>query len=431
MTNTEDTGPRSESGDTSGPEQPVQRPPSLRDNLSAAWQGQPVFRLMIILLPVLAVGALVFGLSGGDNTPSPESVAPPAARTEDVPGGEGLSPRMEQAIRSDDERRLQEAVPRGESFMPTPLGGGETGREGEQNAQDLQADPLDVFRAQLDQEQQQPQQPQTQQGPSPERAAGAMADGGLSSAMAGAMDSYLGVWTGKQLQVVQVSSDRATIGGRAGGNAGAARQPGPDASAREASARAAGDAIISAGEVHYAQMLTLADSSVPGPVLAEMLSGPFKGGRLIGTFSSTDDVLIIEFQAVVRDDKQYQIDAVALDPDTTLAGVATDVDRRYIERIILPAAASFVSGFGNAVAEVATTTTVPESGEFALEQTEDPDIGEAYAAGASSAADSLANVIRENAATARPIVRVAAGTALGILFTEAVQVPAGGTPPGQ
>ncbi len=406
-----DDGPRAGARPQDGP---VQQGPNFRDNISAAWQGQPVFRLLVILLPVLAVAAIAFGLTGGSDDVGPTSVAPGGAQTQDIPGGEDLSPAMEQAILAEDQQRLDRAAREGDAFFPTPRGIGEQIRENEQGDSVFTSDPLDVFRSQLDEQQQNqaPQPPPTPPAPQQQRG-----DGGLADAMSGAIDSYLGVWTGTQLRVVRAAGD--DLAGPGGTAEGAAE----DGAVTDVASGENQEEIISAGEVHYAQMLTLADSSVPGPVLAEMLSGPLAGGRLIGTFTSTDDVLVIGFQSVVLDRQQYQIDAVALDPDTTLAGVATDVDRRYFERIILPAAARFIEGFGDAVAETATTTTVVGDGDFALEETEDPDTREAVAAGASSAFESVAEIVEENAANARPIVRVQAGTALGILFAQPVSAP--------
>ena len=72
--------------------------------------------------------------------------------------------------------------------------------------------------------------------------------------------------------------------------------------------------------------MTTLNSDLPGPVLAQVLSGPFTGGRFIGKITVNQDCqcLIIDFKTVVKDTVSYKIDAVALDENTTLAGVRRD-----------------------------------------------------------------------------------------------------------
>src|SRR6202021_599971 len=109
--------------------------------------------------------------------------------------------------------------------------------------------------------------------------------------------------------------------------------------------------IVPAGTVSYAQLLTEANSDVPGPILAQIMSGPLAGARAGGEFKTLDDYLVLHFALVNFKGKDYQIDAIALDPDTTLGGMATDVDQRYFTRVILPAAAGFMQGLGSALAQ--------------------------------------------------------------------------------
>src|SRR5690606_12018046 len=49
--------------------------------------------------------------------------------------------------------------------------------------------------------------------------------------------------------------------------------------------------IIPAGTIEYAQLVTEANTDAPGPVMAQIASGPLAGARLIGSFQSTDNYL--------------------------------------------------------------------------------------------------------------------------------------------
>jgi len=179
------------------------------------------------------------------------------------------------------------------------------------------------------------------------------------------------------------------------------------------------EVLLPAGEIEYAELLIEASTDAPGPVLAEIVSGPLKGGRLIGSFSSERDYLVLSFGTLTLNEETYDVNAVAIDPNTTLPGVATEVNQRYFSRVFLPAAAEFVTGFADALAEN-STTDVTIVGETVVTETDDLDTDEAVAAGIEEAGQQIADFIEEEADSIRPLIRVAPGTPLGILFTESV-----------
>lgn len=178
------------------------------------------------------------------------------------------------------------------------------------------------------------------------------------------------------------------------------------------------DVIIPAGNIAYGQLLNALNSDVPGPVLVHVLSGPFAGGRALGQFQVSQDYLILTFSAIVKDGVYYNINGIAMDENTTLTGMSSDVDRHYFSRIILPAAASFVSGYASAVAETGTSTTTT-SGGGVVQNDPEPDTEEELYKGLEEAADSVSDVLDEN--SNRPItVKLAKGTTMGILFMKPV-----------
>ena len=175
------------------------------------------------------------------------------------------------------------------------------------------------------------------------------------------------------------------------------------------------EVLLPAGEIEYAQLLIEANTDAPGPVLAQIMSGPLKGSRIIGSFSEQRDFLTLTFSTLVMGDETLSINAIALDPATTLPGVATEVDRRYLSRIALPAAAAFITEFTATLAETARTT-VSVDGDVVTEEVTEADTDEAVAAGISSAGETLGEFIEEEADSIQPMIRVAQGTAMGILF---------------
>lgn len=176
--------------------------------------------------------------------------------------------------------------------------------------------------------------------------------------------------------------------------------------------------IVPAGSIVYAQLINELNSDVDGPALAQVLSGPLRGGRALGTFEKQDEYLTLTFNRIVKDGVVYKVDGIALDEDTTLPAHQTDVDHHYWSRIILPAAAAFIKGYASAVAETGTSTTTTAGGGVATEEPE-PSAQEEVMKGVESAADTISGVFEENVKK-EPTVIVAKGTTMGILFMDSV-----------
>ena len=177
--------------------------------------------------------------------------------------------------------------------------------------------------------------------------------------------------------------------------------------------------ILPAGEIIYAQTLLEANSDIPGPVLAEIVTGPLKGSRILGTFEVQDEYLTLNFDTAILNDQSISIDAIAVNPKTSLTGMASDVDHRYLERILLPAAAAFVEGFASAVAQQDNSVIVLEGGTTVDDQ-EDPSNDQEVALGVEEAGSEIREIIDEAIDDIEVRVKIYAGTPIGILFLEPV-----------
>jgi intracellular multiplication protein IcmE len=180
--------------------------------------------------------------------------------------------------------------------------------------------------------------------------------------------------------------------------------------------------IVPAGEVAYAQIITEANSDIPGPVLGQIVSGPLSGSRILGDFEVQNDLISLRFDKVVVEGVSYDIDAIALDPATTLPGMATKVNHRYLRRIILPTAAAFIEGAAEAVADTGRTS-VSVSGEVVAEETEGTDAKEQIATGIEEASSQLSEIIDEMNEDTEPLIIIHAGTPMGLLFLEPMTRP--------
>ncbi len=181
--------------------------------------------------------------------------------------------------------------------------------------------------------------------------------------------------------------------------------------------------IITAGTIAYAQTLNEANSDIPGPILAEVASGPLAGGRAIGTLSLADDKLVLQFNRVIKDGEEYPVQAFAVDPATTLTAMATDVNHHYFTRVFLPAASTFVSSFAQAATRKDTTTVV-SNGTVVTETQNKLDPTEQLYQAVNDAGQKVSTFFDQGAN--RPItVKIAIGTRIGLLFTDSVYDPEG------
>lgn len=397
----------------------TQRTP--KQTLLEAWRNKPLFKLLVIM------GFVVFALAGalGAFSGSPEIETAKIAKApnlQEAPGGQSSPFFIEQNTQAN-EQRVKQAMEQGGSAMPTPHG---TNIDLSDLTDKDRKDPLLEFRAETERlrqevraeqkqaaQQMQILQQQAAQRPQEE-------DDSLSRAMQRQMQELMKSWEPRGMtsvngvavpkeelasSVVQVPS--TAEGGVAGG---------PAATARKRS-----KPLVPAGTVNYAQLLTEANSDVPGPILLQILSGPLSGGRAIGQFQVMNDYLVLTFNRVSFKGKDFSINAIALDPNTTLGGLATEVDHRYFSRLLLPAAASFISAFGSALGSGSSEAVT--SGDSVIVTQAQKGYKDATYAGLGQVGETLSEFFQNEANQTRPLVRVAVGTPMGLFFLQPVTDP--------
>lgn len=393
---------------------------SKKGTLGDLWRNNPMVKIGVILAGfAIVVGGLI--LFGGGNEPAPISQLAGARDVNEAPGSSEISETMRQSIEDKNIETVEDATRTGGSAIPIPT---ETskGQIPLTLEQESGEDPLERWRRMQEErvrQQEMLEQAQPNAVPTaPPVDTKTPAINALSQSMVSQMQAVLqnqGIppintkkITGvnfledvemKRLQKVQQQQAMMAMG-----------QPVDEQIE---------DIIIPAGTIEYGQLLIEANTDAPGPVLAQIVSGPLRGGRVLGSFQSTDEYLTLNFSMVVIDGINYPVQAVAIDPNTTLPGVITEIDRRYFKRIILPMAAEFVSGLADAVSESGTTTVVIQ-GDTVAESTSDRDSRQEVASGISEAGEALSDILNEEADRTRPMLRVASGTPIGILFVSPV-----------
>lgn len=400
-----------------------------KGTLGDLWRNNPFVKIGVIFAAVLFLigGIIIFG---GEAEPEATSRVSPVRDVAEAPGASEVSEAIRQVTEEENVRRAEQAIRTQNSALPTPLDPPK-GTIGIQIEETEEEDPLERWRRMQEERirEQQTQAPQVQAAvdAEPEVDTRTPAVNALSAAMAQQMGSILSSQEIGTASVLNVSSADYLK------EKEAARLAELEASlADNDNSSVQGDAvednldiILPAGTIEYAQLLTEANTDAPGPILAQIATGPLKGGRMIGSFEAQENYLTLTFNTIVIDGVDFAANGIAIDPNTTLPGVVTDIDRRYFKRIILPAAAEFITGLTSAIADSGTTTiTIDGESTSSTTSNDDRDNDQEVALGLEAAGDEISEILDDMVDDVEPLLRVRAGTPLGVLFTS----PVTGTP---
>lgn len=176
--------------------------------------------------------------------------------------------------------------------------------------------------------------------------------------------------------------------------------------------------LIPAGRGIYAHTILAVNSDASSPVVLQADSGPIAGDRMIGSFSKQGDRLVLRITSVVHNGETIGVDGVGIAPDTMEAAVASSVDQHYAERFILPAAAAFVAGLGQAIAQTSNTAAVlsPFGG---VSTSTNLNFRQQLGIGAGAAAAQVGSVLNQ-AAPKGPTVALDANVSIGVMFLSSV-----------
>tara|TARA_B100000686_G_scaffold254675_1_gene265962 strand:- start:634 stop:2013 length:1380 start_codon:yes stop_codon:yes gene_type:complete len=429
-------------------------------SIKQLWQDNPVFKIVVIVVAIIALYVVWSVFFNEDDTQLNQSRVNQASDITSVPGEGESSPAFQDAVREADRQRAEEAAANQESFTPTQIGSNNA-RINAPNPFEAGSDnPLDTWRVNSDavdltennpvpqdplateeelapvlepyeappltpaQAQVQPQAPQVQVPQVNPDMVGRFAEQMrviMGSRQPEAANLLTTSYPSPYRQYLDEQAELEASYQTAQNNALQDPMLNDPTTNDEAASIGAEDneVILSAGTVSYAQVINALNSDLNGPVLAHILSGPFAGGRAIGSFQLEDDYLVLTFNRIVKDEKVYGATAYALDSDTTLTGVRSDVNRHWIKRVLLPAAAEFIAGVGEAIAESNETTVVVDGGA-AVTNSPELDTGEEIAAGVERGADRLSNIIDQEASRSQVTVTLEKGTPIGMLFTESI-----------
>jgi hypothetical protein len=343
--------------DTNNQDDQVDIPEGAPENFSdqRAKKGiSPGLKLGILVGGVFSIlGASFFLASSG---PEPESVMRSAPSLDATPGGalQAENPLYQDLLEQANDQRARDALDRGETFIPIPEGQLEPVTRFDTADAGAAADRPEV--------ETQPEPVVLPDPPAPrlieQRAIPAPAGVNRQTAASNTqqqqnpyvqgMIQQMGAIAGRQNQMSNMlasdilSQESEVVAENVGGN--------PDTSGFTEDTAP----VISAGTILYGETLTSSSSDLPGPVLVQVTNGPFKGGRLVGKFTTAEavDRMIVEFTSMtLPDGTSVAVSAFAVDGMSAQTAVASDVNRRYISRYAPILAAAFITGYAGSAAQ--------------------------------------------------------------------------------
>ncbi len=152
---------------------------------------------------------------------------------------------------------------------------------------------------------------------------------------------------------------------------------------------------VAPGQGFYARTLYAVDSDYPGPVVLELLQPPLAGAVAHGGFERVGRRLVLRLSSLTWRGRTVPVDAWAVDPQCACYGIEGEVDRHFLSRVLLPAAARFAEGFLTAAAMPARTLTMQDGAVF--HEREATGEREALHAGAGAAAQTLGDILMADA----------------------------------
>lgn len=178
--------------------------------------------------------------------------------------------------------------------------------------------------------------------------------------------------------------------------------------------------LLRPGDILYAETISSVNSDMQAPVLAEVVTGPLKGARLTGAFTSDRAAarMVVQFSNMTLvDGRVFTLDGYAVDGKSAEMAVASDVERRYIARYAPILASTFISGYAQSAAQVGST--ISGSGDSSIIVEGEASAQQNVLAGVAAAAEAISEDIMQGAPKGPKII-LRDGYPIGILIVAPV-----------
>ncbi|TLY47236.1 MAG: hypothetical protein E6K54_06325 [Gammaproteobacteria bacterium] len=176
---------------------------------------------------------------------------------------------------------------------------------------------------------------------------------------------------------------------------------------------------VKAGTIMQAVLLTAINSDEPGPVLAEIVQGKFKGARIMGTLSNQGQKVLLAFNtlSLPKLSESVPINTVAIDENTARTALSSDTNNHYWLRYGTLFASAFIQGYGQSFINSAPNYNISLFPPTPSDQPAKNNLSprDRIFVGLGQVGLQYSSVLR-NIFNTPPTVRVFSGTPMGILF---------------
>ncbi|MDD2748729.1 MAG: TrbI/VirB10 family protein [Acidithiobacillus sp.] len=355
----------------------------------------PETRVNAILLTAIAGAMIAFGLydlAGGDSAKAVVSSTGSASHVKNLPGGNKGGALYNKNLNALNEKRAEQAAHSGQTFIPT-LG------------------PLHHVA------------PKPPKLPPKKPPVAAPAPAAPAPAPAAPKET---TWQKNEAKDAQMELMRfinapvpvpLTVSLRSGATKSDGGVPLPSSSHSTSQSGHTGPVLANPGHIAFGELITSINSNEPGPVEAEIVSGRFKGAKVLGSFKREKDRLVVKLDEMTWNHQSYKISAYAINAKTARTYVATSVNHHTLVRWGGLIAASFLGGIDDALSMANSTTTLSNGYAAVTNQLTNGEIP-------LDAAGNVGNVLTPILAkrfNEPPTVREAQGAPIGLLFMEPVR----------
>lgn len=182
-------------------------------------------------------------------------------------------------------------------------------------------------------------------------------------------------------------------------------------------AQATGDFLIDSLEIVAGEIASPIDTYKTSYASARIVAGKLAGAFLIGASKQQEDGLALSYSLMRFGGKTYKIDAIGLDEKTSTDAMDVSVDRRYLERWVIPVTVEAAGGFFKAISNPGSS--ILQTQNNVVVETPASTTAQARSAGFAAGMGILQKEVAREAA--KPFqITAPANTSIGILFRQPV-----------
>ncbi|MFZ6711251.1 DotG/IcmE/VirB10 family protein [Undibacterium sp. TC9W] len=211
--------------------------------------------------------------------------------------------------------------------------------------------------------------------------------------------------------------------------------------AGKAEAQKKGQVFARAGDIFYGSIDIGMNTDEPSAITAYILSGPFKGGKLLGAKSGQtapySEKAVIQFTSLnhPKFERSIPVKIFAVDRDTKRAAVADNVDRHLLTKFGLAAIVDFAQGYAEGKAQTNSSIAYGQNGAPTVVTTSELTNQQLIARGAAKTMNRVASTLapytnRPNTLEVYSQTEIGLLVAADIVYVEGVNADNSGPAPG-